>query len=363
MLFRLLSYLFFSFFILSNAYAASPWEGRWSRGRYNYKVGGIIIINECTDKSCKFELYASHGGNTCQADGTFKINGNHAEYYKKIRENGDNFDERIAFELNPDKRVIEVKRLEGHFCGWNAFIDGTYEHESLPMRYPTSFDCWAKNLTQSEIKICASEKLSKADLEFDGNYKSEKNDAWYQQRNLCLDDEECLLNFYKKSIRQAFEKKYNQSFSLYNYVQKQQFSWHSPTDLFFLNEFLEQQLPKGYFGPLTASFDDYAYNEECSECIARDYEVNGFRKIYESSFYIDQNQVWLAFVSANLEEPEDKNILVFAPMDKKLEDMPTPIKDFVDYLTKSNYYDENSVKLKHFQDKPSWIEKIRAWFE
>ncbi len=363
MLFRLLSYLLLSFFVLSNAHAASPWEGRWESGRYDPSSGGVLIITACKDKNCDFEISSAHGAYTCDVDGTFKISGNNAKYYKKIRENGDNFDEHIAFELNPDKRVIEVKHIKGGFCGMRGYIDGTYEHESLPFRYPTSFDCWAKDLTQSEIKICASEKLSKADLEFDDNYKSEKNDAWYQQRNLCLDDEECLLNFYEKSIRQAFEKKYHQTFNLYDYIGKQQQKWYAPTDLLLFDAFFLNNLPKGYYGPWVVSVNDDYYDNPCQDCIFRNYAVAGLYQYYNSGVYVDKNQVWLAYVSANLEEPEDKNILFFAPTDKKLEDMPAQIKDFISNLTKYGYYDENSVKLKHFQDNQSWLEKIRAWFE
>lgn len=87
-------------------------------------------------------------------------------------------------------------------------------------------------------------------------------------------------------------------------------------------------------------------------------------KSYESIIYIDQDQVWLAYVSANLKEPEDKNIIIFAPAGKNLDDMPAQIKDFADYLVNSGYYTQDSLKLKHFQNRStSWIDKLRAWFK
>ena len=72
-------------------------------------------------------------------------------------------------------------------------------------------------------------------------------------------------------------------------------------------------------------------------------------KIYESAVYVDNQEVWLAFVSANLPEPEDKNIIVYAPKGKTLNDMPKSIKDFTDYLVNSGFYKADSLKLIAFK--------------
>ena len=354
--------LFLSLWMVAEVQAASPWEGKWEMGRYERSFGGLLDIKNCKADTCGFEINATHGVNICNVEGNLKIKGNQAEYYRKERINGENFDEKILFDLVPDKRVIKVERVEGYFCGWNAFVDGTYEHESLPLRYPTSFDCWKSGLNRAETTICGSEKLSKADLEFDRNYKSKKNADWYQQRNRCSDDENCLWNFYKTSITQAFEREYQKTFNLYDYVQNQKLKWHSPTDLALLREFFITHLPDGYFGPWTSSLDDYCYDNSCEDCIAKFYTINGFYKVNESSFYMDKDQIWLAFVSANLEEPEDEAIIVFAPLGKNIEDIPPAIKTFTTNLSKSNLYAEG-IRLKHFQTKPQWLYKLKSWFE
>ena len=163
-------------------------------------------------------------------------------------------------------------------------------------------------------------------------------------------------------VTQAFEKEYQKPFNLYDYVQNQKLKWHSPTDLALLREFFITHLPDGYFGPWTSSLDDYCYDNSCEDCIAKFYTINGFYKVNESSFYMDKDQIWLAFVSANLEEPEDEAIIVFAPLGKNIEDIPPAIKTFTNNLSKSNLYAEG-IKLKHFQTKPQWLYKLKSWFE
>lgn len=363
-MYRLFTYVFLGLIITSSAQAASPWEGRWEMGRYDPAVGGVLIINNCNTSVCSFEIVSVHGAHVCQAEGTFAIDGNKAEYYQKIRENGENLDEQILFELNPDKRIIEVERISGGFCGMRAYIDGIYEHESLPYRYKTSFDCWAENLTLTEKAICSSPSLSKADLEFAANFNDIKTPDWLNKRNLCKDNQTCLKDFYKNSILKAFSDIKHKKFSLFNYAQSQKQKWYYPTDLLILNEFFLEAMPQEYYDAWVVSLNDDSYTLDCTNCIAYSYGVAGMYKSYESIIYIDQDQVWLAYVSANLKEPEDKNIIIFAPAGKNLDDMPAQIKDFADYLVNSGYYTQDSLKLKHFQNRStSWIDKLRAWFK
>ena len=165
--------------LFSSVSFASPWEGRWEYGRYLPSVGGALIIKDCTDTKCQFELETSHGAHTCSADGTINITGNKGRYFQKYPSYG-NFE--LLFELDPKKRIINLTHVDGQFCGMRGYLEGTYEHESLPYRYETSFDCWAENLDDAEKTICSSVELAHADLEFSENYLKAKTQKWFKKR-------------------------------------------------------------------------------------------------------------------------------------------------------------------------------------
>ena len=132
---------------------ASSWEGRWEYGRYTQSIGGALTIKDCTDTKCQFELFTSHGSHSCSASGTITIKGNNGRYFERLRFYGN---QELLFGLDPKKRIINVTYVDGDFCGMRGYLEGAYEHASLPYRYETSFDCWAENLTNAEKTVCAS---------------------------------------------------------------------------------------------------------------------------------------------------------------------------------------------------------------
>ena len=348
------------------AKAASPWEGRWEMRSYNQPMGGVLIIKNCNNSKCNFEIFSSRGAHTCQAEGEMKINNNDAKFYKRIREAGDNFDEEINFSLDPKKRIIDVKRISGYFCGMRADITGRYENEALPYRFPTSFDCWQEDLAPTETVICANSDLAKADVEFEANYKEAKTPEWEEKRNKCGDDKQCIRDFYKSEIIKAYEARHKKPFNLYEYTQSQTQEWYYPTDLAIMNDFFDKNMDKGYRGAWSVSLDDDSYTWDCDNCLMMSFGVAGLYKIYESAWYVDEDEVWIAFISANLQEPEDKNIIVFAPKGETLDNMPPTIKEFTDRLIASGFFAKDSVKLmefKEFQKPKSWKDRILAIFK
>ena len=284
----------------------SPWVGKWEFERYAYAVGGVLNINNCHKSKCNFEIFTSHGSHSCHVDGTMIINGNKAKYFSHLTYGEDG---KILFTLNPKKRIIDVEHVSGRFCGMRGYIDGSYEHESLPYRYPTSFDCWADNLSLAEKTICSSPKLSKADIELSVNYPDIKTAEWINLRNKCADNEKCLNDFYHKEIFDAFERVHHKKFNFYDYALSQKQKWYFPTDLMLLDDFLINSMDNEYYEAWKVSLNDDYTTFKCDNCFSASYGVAGLYKIYESAFFLDKNQIWLAFVSANLKEQENENII------------------------------------------------------
>ena len=354
MFFRL--FLFFTAFVLSitNVLAASPWEGKWEYGRYIPSIGGGLTIKNCSATKCQFDLGTYHGAHSCWVEGEIILNGNKGRFFNKASDFdrqslGIDADEELRFELDAEKHIIQITRISGRFCGMRGDLEGDYEHESLPYRFKTSFDCWAKNLTAAEKTICSDQHLSKADMEFAINYAGGKTPEWFEKRNKCGEDKSCLWTFYKNAILASYIKTNHEVYNLYNYTQSQRQKWFYPTDLVLLHDFFLKSMDKKYYSAWTVSLDDDSYTSDCDNCLAKSYGVAGMYKIYESALYVDNQEVWLAFVSANLPEPEDKNIIVYAPKGKTLSDMPKAIKDFTDYLVNSGFYKADSLKLIAFK--------------
>ena len=354
MLYRFL--LVFTALILSvtNGLAASPWEGKWEYGRYIPSIGGGLTIKNCSATKCQFDLGSYHGAHTCWAEGEIILNGNKGRFFNKAsdfdRQNlGVDADEELEFELDANKRIIHVTRISGRFCGMRGVLEGDYEYESLPYRYKTSFDCWAKDLTAAEKTVCSDTHLAKADMEFAINYPSGKTPEWFETRNKCGENKPCLWKFYKNAILMSYIKAQHEIYNLYDYTQNQKQKWFYPTDLVLFHDFFLKSMDKKYYDAWVVSLDDDSYTLDCDNCLAKSYGVAGMYKIYESAVYVDNQEVWLAFVSANLPKPEDKNIIVFAPKGKTLNDMPKTIKDFTDYLVGSGFYNADSLKLIPFK--------------
>ena len=154
MFFRL--FLFFTAFVLSitNVLAASPWEGKWEYGRYIPSIGGGLTIKNCSATKCQFDLGTYHGAHSCWVEGEIILNGNKGRFFNKASDFdrqslGIDADEELRFELDAEKHIIQITRISGRFCGMRGDLEGDYEHESLPYRFKTSFDCWANDLLRS----------------------------------------------------------------------------------------------------------------------------------------------------------------------------------------------------------------------
>ena len=118
-----------------------------------------------------------------------------------------------------------------------------------------------------------------------------------------------------------------------------------PTDFTLLNDYLEKNLEDYYEAWKITQDTISTQDNQCDNCYYHKYGVTGFFTIYESAFYIDKNEIWLSFVSANLKAPEDEYIIVFAPNEKELKDMP---KQFNKWLESLKPHYPKGIKLKHF---------------
>ena len=63
----MLKKIFFFLFIIIpiNAYSSSLWEGKWEVGRYDNAFGGVLIIKNCQDKICDFDIKTYNGAHVC----------------------------------------------------------------------------------------------------------------------------------------------------------------------------------------------------------------------------------------------------------------------------------------------------------
>lgn len=350
MFYKVMCYVLINVLWISFAFASSLWEGKWEMGRYTSAGGGLLDIHDCTSENCLFRITSMHGAHTCDVSGVMKIDKNYARFYNSADKYGDEFSAKeILFELNPTKKIIDVQHKSGQFCGMRGYIDGIYEYESLPYRYPTSFDCWRDNLNQAEIAICASHKLSQADMELDANYKFYKTPEWFDNRNKCQKDEKCLWELYTKSIKDAFELDSNSSFDFWIYVRGQKQKWYYPTDLALLRDYFEENMAEPYFSAWTVTLGDDSYTASCENCLAKSYGIAGLYTIYESAWYIDEEEMWISFISANLDTPEDEKVIVFAPFGKTLNDMPVFVKEYTEDLAKRCQVSSDDIKLMFFK--------------
>jgi len=343
------------FLLISKLAAAqSEWEGTWLYARYYNGMDGSLQISDCQDNKCKFDIGTFNGAHTCSVSGSITIDKNHAIFTETTNyfENEPPATTLITMVLNPEKRIITVKREDNNsnrYCGMQGYFEGEYEHEDNPLRYKTGFDCWGKELSETQKVICASEDLAAADLELEKNYSSVQTKEWIKQRDECGKDEKCLWEFYVKSIRKTYETNAKKTLNLYEYlgvVNNDEIYY--PTDFTLLNDyFLKNMIPKDYEAWRPSLVRISLDRKECDECHYMTYGVAGLYTIYESAFYINKKEIWLAFISANLEDGEDKYIIVYAPAGKTENDIP---EKYDDWLTRLKKYYPKGIKLKNFKE-------------
>ncbi len=351
---RLFIYLFlFSFFRIPAGFAQSRWEGKWAFERYINDIGGYLHITDCHENVCRFEIGTSHGAHTCSLDGELKIDGNNAVFSETV-EIGDEapIETLVEFALDAKKRIITVEMEEGshsYYCGMRGVFEGKYEHEDNPLRYESSFDCWSDGLSETEKVICATEDLAKADVELAKDNKDVMSGAWLKERENCGKDKACLWDFYVKAVRNGYEKRAGRPLNLYEYMGKlEDDAFYFPTDFVLLKDYFKRNMADGDYGPWIVSFCTVSMGENaCKDCYFHSYGVAGLYTIYESAFYIDKDEIWLAFISANLDDEESKYIIVYAPEGKSEKDIPEKLGAWIERL-KPHY--PKGIKLKHFKE-------------
>ena len=342
----------------ADAAAKSDWEGVWEYGRYEPAYGGDMEIRNCRLNVCDFSIQTFHGAHTCDVSGRLKINGTKGLYYKYLQDQDNGDEQKIVMKLNPAKKVIDVAWESGRFCGFEGNIGGVYENKQNPLRYKTSFDCWADGLQDAEKTVCGSERLAQADREFAKDYPQNMTYLWKKERNACGADEECLWKFYTESILANYKAAHEGNFSLYQYFMSQKPEWYFPEDYTLLRDYLQNNLTPEDYAAWKVTISDKSNTANCEGCSFMNYFVTGFYHIYESAFYIDAKGIWLAFVSANLPEPQNQNIVVYAPHGRMESEMPANVKRWVEQLKKR--YPEGVV-LKYLERPKTRVIK-RNWY-
>ena len=186
-----------SFFMFTISLArASHWEGEWDFERNSRELSGFLNINNCQNKTCKFELWTSNGGFHCRIeDGILNIDNDIAYYTEKDIATKDNYE--VKFNIDSENMIIRAetyKKAHQKYCAFRGYpeIDGIYENKKNIHYYISSINCRNKELTDAEKYICLSESLSRADLELMKIYNTVRTPSWFYNRNQCSSNEQCL---------------------------------------------------------------------------------------------------------------------------------------------------------------------------
>ena len=337
-------------------YSASPWEGEWLYGRYSIMSGGSLSINNCKNNVCDFEIMTSTGAHGCSLDGKLKINGNKAQYIDQSRNSrcSDGKTAIIQFNLDSAKQIIDVENISscGRYCGVQGNYLGKYENENNPLRFDTGFDCWKSDLSDTEKTICSTRHLAQADKEISTEHPEIMTDDWKAERDKCNTKVDCLWDYYISSLKKEYRADNKPDVDIYKYMNNpDDDKLYYPMDYVLLDDYFRKNMEDKYYQELIISFGYVAMGiNQCQNCYYHQYGIAGLFAWYSSSFYINnKNEIWIAFVSANLENPEDEEIIVFAPPGNEEKDMPEKIKSWVDHLLPY----KKGIRLKYFFNKIS----------
>lgn len=346
--------IYFCFYLILplKTYATSPWEGTWEIGRYTTAMGGRMTITDCQNNVCNFYVRTWHGTHMCEIDGKLKTNGNQAQHRKKSPYEYDKNEKYavIDFELNPQKNIIEVKGnyIAQHlYCGMRGIFTGEYENENNPLRYETGFDCWANDINDTQKTICADEELSQADKEMSEKYKDMMTSSWNKKRDECQTDTDCLWNFYVTSIKQGYQKSTQKEVNLYEYlgnIKKDELFY--PTDLTLLVDYFKTHMKPKDYKEWKIAFSDMSLEDyQCENCLYHEYGVAGLYTITESVFYINKDEIWIAFIYIDDVHEENNHIIIYAPQGKTLKDIP---EQYQKWLKRVKPFYPNDIIIKNF---------------
>lgn len=328
------------------------WNGIWEYQRYTNAASGVLEITACDNNECSFNISTVNGAHVCNIEGKLKTNDNKAEY----KENVENIEGKIEdliinFDLDTDKNIIKVdaNRLAYTYCGMQGDFIGEYENKNNPLRYDAGFDCWAKNLTDTEKTICASQQLARVSKEATENYPTMQNKDWYNKRDICNNDDKCLWNFYISSIKSGYEEKSGKQVNLYEYMgDLAEDDLYYPTDFSLLTDFFIKNMQEKDYNEWTYNFSQISLdNNKCDNCYYHEYGLPGLYTIMESAFYISEDEIWLAFLHTD-ENSQEKYIILYTFSEKEEKDIPLV---FNDWLNRLKPYFPNGIKLKYFSDK------------
>lgn len=330
--------------------ANSAWEGVWLYKRYSQGTGGSLEITDCRSNLCNFSIGTFNGAHTCSIEGKLKIKNTHGEYKEKNPYTEDSNKEAIVtFDLDIDKNIITVgaNTATNMYCGMQGYFTGNYENENNPQRYDAGFDCWAKNLNAAEKVICASRNLAAANKEMTKDYPAQQTEQWYNKRNACGKNTECLWDFYINSIKSGYVQKNGKIINLYDYMgELADDALYYPTDFSLLTDFFIKNMPADDYDTWISSFSQISLdNNKCNKCHYHKYGLAGLYTIMESAFYINQNEIWLAFIHIDNDDKKQNYIVVYALPDKTEKDIPPEFDEWLNRLKK--HYPEG-IKLKYF---------------
>lgn len=301
-------------------------EGKWLYERADKSMGGSLVIKNCDENTCDFDIYTRNGAQTCRVDGKMKIvsprNGQYHNRERVLRKPID-----IMFALNPTG-TIEVK-CDGdcmYYCGARASFQGQYENEKLPITYKVSgFDC-KKAATDVEKLICHDKLLSYADNELNRLYKNvtgqkDAQKVWLTTRDACGKNTECLYKAYEKRIRELVTLIKNE-FSYENYVDSiRDDRYFVATDSFLLLRMLTQKLGVDVASGIQDTMSNPFVNK-CDNCKFVTGGVLGLNNIMEAALYIKGDNIFIAVL----------NVIEITVYHTKGVDTPKEIKEWLGNL-------------------------------
>ncbi|MBQ7632554.1 MAG: hypothetical protein IJS88_00375 [Alphaproteobacteria bacterium] len=339
----------FSMPALSSEQISSDWNSVWEYQRYATGISGALEINNCIDNQCDFSISTANGAHLCSLEGKLEIKANKGEYKNRIETpEGKYEDVVVTFTFDADKNAIDVEAnsLSRIYCGMQGNFIGSYENKNNPLRYDTGFDCWAKNLTDTEQTICASEKLARASKETIKNYSSLQTTEWYNRRANCHTDEKCIWEFYISTIKSGY-KEQGKQLNLYEYMGNlSEDELYYPMDFSLLTDFLIRNMENNDYNEFVSNFAQISLaDNKCDKCHYHTYGLPGLYTITESAFYIDQDEIWVAFLHSDYANPQDEYIVIYALPDKEEKDIPAVFNTWLDRL-KPQF--PNGIKLKFF---------------
>ena len=267
----------------------------------------------------------------------------------KISEDEKAEESTVNFQIDEEKNIIIVK-CEGYcyyYCGMQGYFEGEYENANNPLRYETSFDCWKNDLSDAEKTICATKSIATADIEMNKKYEKAITPEWKQKRNDCKTDVDCLWNFYVKSIKNEYEKTNQKTLNLYEYLGVlEEDELYYPTEFTLLNDYFLNNMEKDDYEDWILAFGQISLeNNKCDNCYFHKYGVAGLYTIIESAFYINHDEIWIAFLHTDYEHEENEYIIMYAPKGKTINDIP---KQYQKWLERLKPHYPNGIKLKHF---------------